>query len=392
MTHCDAPSGHSPYDFDAIIDRRNTDSEKWDKYDGTDILPLWVADMDFRSPQPIIDALHNRVDHGVFGYSNPPKELTNILCRMVETTYNWAIKPEWLVYIPGLVCGLNIACRAVGEPGDAVVTATPVYPPFLSSPALSERKLSTFPLTCANNQWTFPTDVFEQAITPAAKLLLLCNPHNPVGRVFKRQELIAIGDICEKYDLVICSDEIHNGLILDESKPHIPIASLSPAVAARTITLMAPSKTFNIPGLGCSFAIISNENLRKRFKKTMAGIVPWVNVLGYAATLAAYRDCADWHSALLKYLRSNRDYVISEIATMPGLTVFPVEATYLAWIDVRSTGIDDPATFFEQAGVGLSDGKYFGTPGFVRLNFGCPRTILEEALSRMRMALEKRSS
>ena len=390
MTHSDAPSEYSPCNFDTSIDRRNTDSEKWDKYNGTDILPLWVADMDFRSPQPIIDALHNRVDHGVFGYSNPPKELTNILCRMVETTYNWAIKPEWLVYIPGLVCGLNIACRAVGKPGDTVVTATPVYPPFLSSPALSERKLGTFPLNCTNNQWTFPTDVFEQAITPAAKLFLLCNPHNPVGRVFNMQELIAIADICEKHDLVICSDEIHNGLILDESKPHIPIAALSPAVAARTITLMAPSKTFNIPGLGCSFAIIPNDNLRKRFKKTMAGIVPWVNVLGYAATLAAYRDCADWHSALLDYLRGNRDYVISEIATMPGLTVFPVEATYLAWIDVRSTGIDDPATFFEQAGVGLSDGKYFGTPGFVRLNFGCPRVMLKEALSRMRTTLEKR--
>jgi cystathionine beta-lyase len=309
---------------------------------------------------------------------------------MVEKTYAWAIKPEWIVYIPGLVCGLNITCRAIGEPGDAVVTATPVYPPFLSSPALSGRKLITFPLTCTNKQWTFPCDVFEQALTPESKLLLLCSPHNPVGRVFDRQELIDIANVCEKHDLVICSDEIHNGLILDESKPHIPIAALSPEIAARTITLMAPSKTFNVPGLGCSFAIIPNEHLKKQFKKAMAGIVPWVNLLGYSATLAAYRDCADWHIALLNYLRGNRDYVISEIATMPGLTVFPVEATYLAWIDARDTGIDNPADFFEKAGVGLSDGSYFGTPGFLRLNFGCPRSILEEALTRMRNALTNR--
>jgi cystathionine beta-lyase len=219
-------------------------------------------------------------------------------------------------------------------------------------------------------------------------LFLLCSPHNPVGRVFSREELTTLAQICEKHDIIICSDEIHCDLILDPEKSHIPTASLSPSIAERTITLMSASKTFNIPGLGCAFAVIPDRALRKRFLGAMAGIVPHVNVLGYVATLAAFRDCADWHAALLDYLRANRDFVADAVSQMPNLTMAPPEATYLAWIDVRATGIENPIEFFEAGGIGMQDGADFDGPGFVRLNFGCPRKTLEEALQRMATALE----
>jgi cystathionine beta-lyase len=229
----------------------------------------------------------------------------------------------------------------------------------------------------------------EKAITPRTRLFLLCNPHNPVGRVFNNEELISLASICSKHDIVISSDEIHCGLLLEPGKRHIPIASLSPEISNRTITLMAPSKTYNLPGLGCSFAIISNPDLRKNFNAAMNGIVPRVNTLGYTAAIAAYRDSRDWHASLLDYLRGNRDLVLSCINKMSGLSSRKIEATYLAWIDTRKSGIQDPVRFFENAGVGLSDGKEFGMPGFVRLNFGCRRELLEKALERMAIAVKK---
>ena len=218
---------------------------------------------------------------------------------------------------------------------------------------------------------------------------MLCNPHNPVGRVFSREELNTLAAICEKHDMVICSDEIHCELILDREKTHIPTATLDAAIAERTITLMSPSKTFNLPGLGCAFAVISQKELRRRFIRAMAGIVPLVNAMGYVAAEAAYRHCADWHAALLNYLRSNRDAVARAVADMPGLSMAPVEATYLAWIDIRMAGLPDSARFFEDAGIGLQEGSEFGGPGFVRLNFGCRRPLLETALDRMTFAVKR---
>ena len=377
------------FDFSIPVDRRDTASMKWDKYKGKDIIPLWVADMDFCSPPAVIEALHQRIAHGVFGYTIPPESLNAAVVKMLQSDYGWAIDPQWLVWLPGLVTGLNVACRAVGEDNDGVMTALPVYPPFLSAPANSRRHLVKVPLQEKDNRWSFDFDRFESAITPDTRLFLLCNPHNPVGRIFTRDELTDLAMICEKHDIVICSDEIHCGLLLDEDKTHLPTATLGPEVAQRTITLMSPSKTFNLPGLGCAFAVISNEKLRRQFIKAASGIVPLVNALGFAAAEAAYRDCADWHTELLEYLRGNRDTVARAVGKMPLLSMAPAEATYLAWIDVRSADLPDPVRFFEDAGVGLQDGVEFDGPGFVRLNFGCQRPLLEEALDRMKSAMEK---
>ncbi|MBL0224101.1 MAG: putative C-S lyase [Geobacteraceae bacterium] len=383
-------SAGEAFDFDLRIDRCGTASEKWDRYAGRDVLPLWVADMDFRSPPAVIEALHQRVEHGVFGYTSTPHELTVTVCEMLERDYAWQVSEEWLVWLPGLVCGLNVTCRAVGEPGDGVATFTPVYPPFLSAPKLAGRELASVPLVCSGDQWQMDLDALERAVTPRTRLLLLCSPHNPVGRVWSREEQLALMELVERHDLTVCSDEIHAGLVLDGSRRHVPFATLSAEAARRTITLYAPSKTYNIPGLGCSFAVIPDEGLRSRFRHAMAGIVPHVNLLGFAATLAAYRYGEAWRQELLGYLRTNRDLVVRAVSGMPGLKVWQVEATYLAWIDARGLAEGDPARFFEEGGVGLSDGRPFGAPGFVRLNFGCPRSLLEAALERMRSAVSKK--
>ncbi len=378
------------YNFDTPVERRGTASMKWEKYKARDVIPLWVADMDFRSPPAVIRALKNRVDYGVFGYTIAPDELSQTVVALLEARYGWKVQPEWLVWLPGLVTGLNVACRTVGQDGDDVITAVPVYPPFLSAPGHFRRNLIKVALKEDNNRWQFDFDRLEQSITAKTRLFMLCNPHNPIGRVYQRDELAALAAICRRHDMLICSDEIHCDLILDREKRHIPTATLDPEVAARTITLMAPSKTYNIPGLGCAFAVISEQNLRQKFKKAMAGIVPGVNALGYTAARAAFEDGADWQAALLDYLRGNRDAVERAVGRMDRLSMAPVEGTYLAWIDVRKAGLNNPTAFFEAAGVGLQDGIEFDGPGFMRLNFGCPRILLEKALRRMSAALKDR--
>lgn len=378
------------FDFDTPVDRRSSSSEKWDKYRGSDIIPLWVADMDFRSPPAVIAALHERIEHGVFGYTHPPQSLVEAVLEHLQRDFDWQVSPEWLVWLPGLVCGLNVLSRAVGEAGDEVITFTPVYPPFMSAPTLSQRTTVNVPLKLDGERWVADLEALEQAVTPRTKLLLLCTPHNPVGRAWTREELQQFAVVAERHDLVIGSDDIHAGLILDQETRHIPIATLSPETARRTITLLAPSKTYNIPGLGCSFAVISEPALRRSFIKAAGRIVPHVNLLGYTATEAAYRHGEPWRQALLAYLRGNRGLVAEAVARMPGLKTWHVEATYLAWIDAREGGLEQPTRFFEQAGVGLSDGGDFGAPGFVRLNFGCARSLLAEALQRMERALADR--
>jgi len=377
------------FDFDTLLERRGTASLKWEKYKARDIIPLWVAEMDFRSPPAVIRALHELIDYGMFGYTITPDELNEAVMAMLESKYAWKVKPEWLVWLPGLVTGLNLACRAVGEDGDDVMTAVPVYPPFLSAPGYSRRNIIKVELHERNNRWRFDFDRLEDSITAATKLFLFCNPHNPVGRVFNVEELTTLAAICQKHDIVICSDEIHCDLILDRQKNHMPTATLNPDAAARTITLMSPSKTFNLPGLNCAFAVIPEKKLRQSFKKAMAGIVPRVNVAGYTAARVAFTECAPWHAALLEYLRGNLSIVQQAIQQMPNLSMAPVEATYLAWIDMRPTGVKKPAAFLEDAGVGLQDGIEFDAPGFVRLNFGCPRSLLQKALDRMGAAMAK---
>ncbi len=376
------------FDFDRLVDRSESDSLKWGKYAGRDVLPLWVADMDFVAPPAVLAALRQRLDHGVLGYGKPSAALADTVCRYLATQYGWAVEPDWLVWLPGLVPGLNVACRAIA--GD-VMTATPIYPPFLSAPRFSGRALVTTPLKQEGSEWRMDFAAMAAAITRETRLYLFCHPHNPVGRAWRQDELQAFADFCVAHDLIVCSDEIHCDLILDVDRPHIPLGAFSPAMAERTITLMAPSKTFNIPGLACAFAVIPDAALRRRFAGEMRGIMPDVNILGFAAAAAAFSDCEDWHQALIAILRRNRDKVEAAVAEMPGLAMTHVEATYLAWIDARGLDVDNPASFFEAAGIGLSNGADFGAPGWVRLNFACPAPILDEALRRMKTAVATRT-
>ncbi len=379
------------FDFDQPVERAGTDSQKWQKYAGHDVLPMWVADMDFKSPPAILEALHRRVDHGLFGYARPVKSTTDSIVTAMELRYGWKIDPAWVVWLPGLVVGLNVTSQAFADPGDEVLSLTPVYPPFMTAPKNSSRVSVTVPFVLSDGGWQIDWAALERAITPRTKLFFLCNPHNPLARVWRREELVKLGEFCVRHDLVLCSDEIHCDLILDPSLPHVPTAVLSPEIAARTITLMAPSKTYNVPGLGTSFAIIPDATRRSRFVLATAGIVAEVNNLGYVACEAAYRDCEPWRQALLAYLRGNRDLLLEFVARdLPGVRVeAPIEATYLAWLNVSALGLADPIAHFEQHGVGLSEGAYFGAKKgtHVRLNFGCTRATLTEALRRMKAAI-----
>lgn len=391
MTTVSGPlAAASVFDFERRIDRRGGDSLKWNRYAGRDVLPLWVADMDFAAPPAVLDALRRRIDQGVLGYAKPWPSLIEATLAHLNRQYGWSVDPDWLVWLPGVVPGLSLACRAVaGE----VITATPIYPPFLAVPGSSGRVLHTAGLRlqddAGGSAWHWDWAALEAAVTPATRLLLLCHPHNPVGRVWRAGELARLAEFCQRHDLYVCSDEIHCDLILDADTRHTPLALAHPELASRCMTLMAPSKTYNIPGLGCSFAVIQDPALRARFAEVMHGIVPDVNVLGLVAAEAAYREGEPWRRAALDVLRARRDRVEQAIAAITGLSTTHVEATYLAWIDARGLKVPDPAEFFEQAGVGLSNGADFGAPGWVRLNFACTAETLESALARIRRACER---
>ncbi|MBS0630785.1 MAG: PatB family C-S lyase [Verrucomicrobia bacterium] len=379
------------FDFDTVPQRLGTDSQKWQKYAGRDILPLWVADMDFKSSPAIIDAVRRRVDDGIFGYARPVKSTVDAVVDAMARNYGWTIDPAWIVWLPGLVVGLNVTSQAFAQPGDEVLSLSPVYPPFMSAPKNSGRASVTVPFVLQDGAWTIDWAALERAVTPRTKLFFLCNPHNPLARVWRREELVRLAEFCLKHNLILCSDEIHCDLILDPKLPHIPTGTLGAEIAQRTITLMAPSKTYNVPGLGTSIAIIPDATLRAQFVRATTGIVAEVNILGFTACEAAYRDSEPWRQALLAYLRGNRDYLLDFVAReLPGVKVAaPIEATYLAWLDVSALGLADPIAHFEKHGVGLSDGAFFGAPkgSHVRINFGCPRTTLTEALRRMKLAL-----
>ncbi len=372
------------FGFDQVIDRTGTASLKWSKY-GPDVLPLWVADMDFPSPPPVVDALKARAEHGVFGYTLPPDSLRQAIVSRLARLYDWQVEPDWLLFLPGLVPALNLICRAGAEPGQEVLCPTPIYPPFLTAPRYQDRPLVRVPSRCTDGRWSFAASDIAAALTGKSKVLLYCNPHNPVGRAYRRKEVLAVAELCCERDLILCSDEIHCELQLDAGR-HVPAASLAPEIAARTITLMAPSKTFNTPGLATAFVVISNRDLRRRFQHACRGLVWGGNAMGYAACEAAFREGDPWLQELLDYLRGNRDLVESFVAGHPDLSMAHVEATYLAWIDFRRTGLDEPHKHCLQAGVGLSHGADFGSPGWLRLNFGCPRSVLREALDRIAAA------
>lgn len=379
------------YNFDQFVDRSRTESLKWRLY-GDEVLPLWVADMDFLSPEPVIRALHQRVEQGVFGYGLIMPELGEVVVERLYSLYGWRVSPEALVFLPGVVPGFNLACRAVTSPGDGVLVQTPVYPPILRAPANAGLSCDEMELTRrADGYYEIDFDLFEDTITGRTRVFILCNPHNPVGRVFRREELERMAEICLRHDMVICSDEIHCDLVF-AGHQHIPIASLAPEIGERTITLMAPSKTYNIAGLKCSVAIIENAELREKFNAARAGLVGGVNVLGYTAALAAYRDGQAWLEEVLRYLEANRDFLLRYVSErLPGITMVSPEGTFLGWLDCRQAGIPgNPHEFFlREAKVALNDGATFGRggEGFVRLNFACPRSTLLEALNKMEKAL-----
>ena len=381
------------YNFDNVVNRCGTDSVKWCQFP-PDALPLWVADMDFRSPEPVIAALQERVRHGVFGYGKEPSELRTVLVERLQRLYGWQVEPDWLLFLPGIVIGFNLVCHAFASPGEGVFLQTPAYPPILSAPQNAGCARDEMELTRqADGRYTLDLDLFERTITERTRVFILCNPHNPVGRVFTRQELQGMADICLRHNIILCSDEIHCDFVYP-GREHIPIGALCPEVAASSITLMAPSKTFNIAGLHLAVAIVPSAELRKRLDAAKGGLVHGPDILSYTAALAAYRDGQLWLDDLMAYLKANRDFTVDYVNTrLPGIHVATPEGTYLAWLDCRQAGIPgNPCKFFlEQAKVALNDGPDYGRggEGFLRLNFGCPRSTLAEALRRMEATLAR---
>jgi cystathionine beta-lyase len=380
------------YNFDRVIERRGTDSNKWQRY-GDDVLPLWVADMDFVSAEPIIEALHRRIDHAIFGYTRPTRELRVTILERLKRLYQWEVQEEDILFLPGLVTGLNVAYHAFSHPGDGVLVQTPVYFHFVHDPVMHGRTIDNSPLVRRGDTYEIDFDDLERSISHRTKIFLFCNPHNPAARVYTRKELERVAETCLRHNVIVCSDEIHCDLVFP-GHSHIPLATLDPKVASQSITLMAPSKTFNLAGLHCGFAIIQNPRLRKIWETFSHGLIPGVNIMGHVAALAGYRDGQDWLDQVVLYLKANRELVARFLKEkLPSIRMARMEATYLAWLDCRDAGIlGNPSDFFlRKAKVALNDGSEFGKggEGFVRLNFACPRQTLTEALERMVSALEK---
>ena len=379
------------FDFATPVERRAPEgqyaSQKWHRY-AADVLPLWVADMDFHSPPAVIDALQRRVAHGVYGYGEVPTTLSEALCQWSAHHYAWSIEPEWQQWLPGVVPALHFAAMALTQPGEGVLTIAPIYPPFLAvaerTGRLAQQAMLAEP-AAPGEPWRLDIEALEAAITPQTRLLLWCHPHNPTGRVWTLRELEQLAAVVERHDLWVVSDELHCDLLLDEGARHRPLAALFPELAKRTITLWAPSKTFNLAGLTSACAVIPDPTLRHRFAEATKGFLPDGNVLGLVAAEAAYREGEPWRQALLDVLRRHRTALEARVATWPGVSLSAPESTYLAWLDMRDAGLGEtPAqTLLEKAGVALSEGAAFGCPGFVRLNFGTTASQLEAALSRM---------
>jgi cystathionine beta-lyase len=380
-------------DFDQIIDRRNCESIKWQLY-GEDVLPMWVADMDFRSPEPVIEALHKRVEHGVFGYGCAPEGLFEAIVGHLEKRLHWTVPESDLSLISGVVTGFTHAIYCLTEPGDSILIQTPVYGPILSAPGLAGRQcLHNELILQEDGRYNIDFDDFEAKIASGVKLFILCNPHNPVGKVFSVEELSRIAEICLKHGTYICSDDIHMDFVYPGST-HTPIASLSPEISEKTVTYFAPSKTFNVAGFSTSVYIAQNPDMRQHLNDSMHYLLGHPNILGLHAARAAYKFGGSWLDELLVYLRENRDLLYDYVSkNLRGVQMWLPEGTFLGWLDCRKLDLDvSPHTFFlENAKVALNEGGQFGDSGrgFVRINFGCPRALLLEGLGRMRSALEK---
>ena len=390
--------------FDQVVDRRGTNSLKWTRY-GPDVLPLWVADMDFPAPEPVRQVLRRAIDHGVFGYELPSRKLAETVTARMHQLYGWAVSPEMVVATPGIVAGFEAAARAVCQPGEGVLVQPPVYHPFLEVPKHTGTVGQLAPLRQVNEQHTLRYEIdwpaFEAGVNShgaRTAMFLLCQPHNPTGQIYTRSELERMAQICLRHNVIICSDEIHSELLLGDAR-HIPLAALAPEITRRTITLVSPSKTFNLVGLFCGFAIIPEPGLRARYRQVLEHLVLHVNSLGLMAAEVAFSGaCEPWLEALRKYLTANRDCVVDFVAReLAGVRVTVPQATYLAWLDfgelVRAGRVPSaPYRFLlQEAKVGLNPGAEFGPGGehFVRLNFGCPRATLLSALQRIKASLSR---
>ncbi|MBN1665375.1 MAG: pyridoxal phosphate-dependent aminotransferase [Deltaproteobacteria bacterium] len=394
-----------PYNFDRVCDRRNTDCAKWDFvqsiFGRDDVIPMWVADMDFPVAPQIVEALIKRAEHPFYGYTSPGPGVIEAVVERMKRKFNWTIKPEWVVFTPGVVPALNAAIRMLTHPGDEVILQEPVYYPFFPAITSGGCRIASNELRLVNGRYEMDYEGMEKlfqskaGMTPVpsrVKAVMLCNPHNPVGRLWNREELIAAGEIALRHGAVVISDEIHCELLFKGYR-HTPFASISEEFAQNSIVCMAPSKTFNLAGLEASSIIIPNRNLRREFSRIREGILPAPNLFGYTALEAAYRFGDEWLDELLEYLQGNLDFVLQYFAgKIPRIKVVKPEGTYLVWLDCRDLGMDDMALrafMREQARVGFDDGFLFGSggSGFERMNIACPRTILEEALNRIESAV-----
>jgi len=355
---------------------------RWERYAGRDVIALWVADTDFRAPPAVLEAMEARVRHGVFGYTNPPEELRQAIIERLARRYGWTVDPAWLVFLPGVVPGLHVSARRLLAADEHALLPTPLYQHFKRALELAPRAHREIPLVLDNGRWVFDLDALRRARTAKTRLLYLCNPQNPGGTVFRREELLRLAELAP--GCVIVSDEIHCDLVLDEAARHVPIASLAPEISRRTVTLMSANKAFNIPAAGCAWAIIEDLQLREAMSVDVrAHLLPSPSVFGYAATLGALREGDGWLAAQIAYLRGNRDLVERELP----LPMARVQATYLAWIDCSNLPAMDAHDHFLRHGVALSPGAQFGAPRYVRLNFGTQRARLRQALARMQTAL-----
>lgn len=379
------------FNFDILPERRGTGSIKWDRY--PDYLPYWVADMDFRSPECVVEAIQRRTEHGVFGYAHAHEGLVDAVLQYLGSMHSVTATAEDIVHLPGMVPALSLACRAYAKPGDQVMISSPVYYPFFHVAADAGAELIDVPHTRDESTWRFDWDAMEVAVTPRTKILILCNPQNPLGRVFSQSEIEQLADFCVRHDLILVSDEIHCDLILEPDQKHYTALRLPESFHERLVTLMAPSKTYNIAGLGYSFAIIKDPLLRKKFNGARGCTMPEINALAMYAAEAAYRDGEPWRRDLIDYLRQNRDTLADFVRQeMPVLKIHEHAATYLYWINCEQMNVSHPSQFFcDEAGVFLTDGTPFGSRQHVRFNFGCPRDHMLLGLQAMKNALDKKS-
>ena len=368
------------FDFDRPTNRLHTDSIRWDHFDSERVLPLWVADMDFQSPSCVISALNKRVQDGIYGYTHSPNDFNQAIAQYLFEQYEWKIDPDWIVILPSVVSGLYTVAQQLTNADEGVLIPNPVYHHLRLACSSANRSFQEMQLRLTDERWVLPMNDLSNLINDKTKLALFCNPQNPGSTVFTQEELKQFGDFCVNNNLWICSDEIHAGLVLDQNKKHIPLASISKEISKKTITLMSLNKTFNFPGIGLAWAIAENPILRKAIQVGLHQTIPAPSLLAYTATMAAIKEGEPWRQELIKYLRGNRDLIDEKINSMHELNIGKMEASYLAWIDCTKSKHQNPYQVLLEAGLATSPGEQFNRDKFVRLNFGTQRQRLKQAL------------